>query len=276
MQICHPGGDKNRSPAALKALEELSRLPPRRHANLDPFGRRSAAWRVDQTMQEIERMNKHLADMLAAGASRQKLRNGRQHNATDRTLDPKGALPEMMEDVRASVQSMCEERQDEMIQHMEEERASIRQQADQEAQAKKEMLSEQRKKTEAVTAEMATLRGRLAAAIEPLPTPDDEDERRRIYIRKLKKAEAKTAAVRKMVGKGDGQDLYDRSRKLYLEQGANVSAPSVTQWVNYCAARLVCRSLAVCCGIWSLFLKRFDCLWLPCSRSTTSRKRKER
>lgn len=194
-------------------------------------------------------MNEHLADMLAAGASRQKLRTGRQHNATDRTLDPKGAVPEMMEDVRAFVQSLCEESLDEMTQHMEEERAIIRQQADQEAQAKKEMLSEQRKKTEAVTAELATLRGRLAAATEPLPMPDDADERRRHYIRKLKKAEAKAAMVRKMIGKDDGKDLYDRSRKLYLEQGANVSAPSVTQYINYCTACLVYRSLAVCCGI---------------------------
>lgn len=227
MQICHPGVDKNRTPAALKKLEALSRLPARRNTNLDPYARRNATWRIEKTMLEIERMNDQISDVIAAGRSRQKLRDGRQRNAMDRVIDPKGSLSEMMKSARGAVESLCEEHTGLMMQQMEEDRAIIREQADKDAQLKKEMLSEQRKKTEAITAEMVTLSGRLAAAIEPFPEPDDEQERRRIYIRKLKKAEAKAATVKMMLGQGDAKGLYDRSKQVHAQQGAH-SSPTDT------------------------------------------------
>jgi hypothetical protein len=104
-QICHPGVDKSRSPAVLAKLEELSKLPPREFVNLDPYSRRGAAWRVDETMNEIGRMNEKITELKEAGMSRRKLRDGRQRNSTDRTLDPKGSLPEMMEEARLAIGS---------------------------------------------------------------------------------------------------------------------------------------------------------------------------
>ena len=227
-QICHPGVDKSRSPAALLKLEELSQLPARRDPNLDPYARRNATWRVEQTMQEIERMNEQISDMIAAGQSRQKLRDGRQRNAMDRVLDPKGSLSEMMEDAQGAIRSICEEHTGHMLRQMEEDRAAIREQADKDAQLKKGMLSDQRKKTEDTTAELKTFRHRLAAAIAPFPEPDDEQERRRIYTRKMKKAEAKAAAVNMMLGRNCAKDLYDRSKLIYSEQGADTKLHSST------------------------------------------------
>eukprot|EP01043_Picozoa_sp_COSAG02_P006237 COSAG02_NODE_176_length_31159_cov_30.469833_14_plen_281_part_00 len=229
-QICHPGVDKNRSPAALKKLEDLSRLPARRNTNLDPYARRSATWRIDQTILEIERMNDQISDLVAAGQSRQLLRDGRQRNSMDRVLDPKGSLSEMMEDARGAVRSLCEEHTGHMLQQMEEERAIIRDEADKDAQLKKELLSKQRNKTEAITAEMAALSGRLAAATAPIPEPDDEQERRRIYIRKLKKANVKAATVKMLLDQGDMKLLYDRSKQMYAQQGANTSSPTDKQF----------------------------------------------
>ena len=217
-QICHPGVDKSRSPAVLKKLEEMSKLPPRQWANLDPFARRGAVWRVDQTMQEIARMNDTLADIVSVGASRRKLRDGRQRNATDRTLDPKGDLSEMMESARTAIASLCHERQDALLEEMEEERAAIKAQADEGVQREKEKLSVQRNKTEQITKEMTRLRARLAAATEPLPEPDDWEERRRVYIRKLKKAGAKAAKIQMVLGKND--ELYANSKQLYVQEGA--------------------------------------------------------
>jgi hypothetical protein len=226
-QICHPGVDKSRSPAVLKKLEELSQLPPKQWANLDPFARRGATWRVDQTMQEIAQMNDKVADIVAVGVSRRKLRNGRQRNATDRTLDPKGDLPEMMESARTAIASLCHERQDALLEEMEEERVTIKAQADEGVQREKEKLSVQRNKTEQITKEMHLLSARLAAAIEPLPEPDDWEERRRIYVRKLKKAEAKAAKVQTMLGQNDRKEMYDKSKQLYVEQGAGIRAKTI-------------------------------------------------
>jgi hypothetical protein len=104
-----------------------------------------------------------------------------------------------------------------MMVNMEVEREIIRQQADEGVQREKEKLSNARNSTEEVTTEMASLSERLAAAIAPIPEPNDVLERRRIYIRKLKKAEAKAATVKMMLGKDD-KALYDRSRDVFNEQ----------------------------------------------------------
>eukprot|EP01043_Picozoa_sp_COSAG02_P044879 COSAG02_NODE_4050_length_5849_cov_4.000522_3_plen_183_part_00 len=165
-------------------------------------------------------MNDTLANIISVGASRRKLRDGRQRNAADRTLDPKGDLSEIMDSAYTAIASLCHERQDALLEEMEEERVAIKAQADEGVQREKEKLSVQRNKTEQVTKEMTLLSARLAAAIEPLPEPDDWEERRRIYTRKLKKAEAKAAKLQMMLGMNDEEDLYAKSKQLYVQQGA--------------------------------------------------------
>lgn len=192
-------------------------------------------------------MNNRMEDLIAAGASRRKLRDGRQRNATDRTLDPKGSLPEMMEEARAAINSLCTQRRDSLMENMEEERVLIRQQADEGVQREKEKLSAQRTKTEAITEEMVALNDRLAAAIVPLPEPDDADERRRIYIRKMKKAEAKVNALNLMLGKTDAKELYDKTKQMYTDQGTE--SPSYPCRAGPATTLLISPTLHVSCFV---------------------------
>ena len=214
--ICHPALDKSRTQAVLAKLAELAELPVKVHYNSDPYARRGAAWRVQESMAEAVRMQGKLDVIGSAGHARRKLRVGQQLNAVDKTIDAKGDLPEMLEQARRAIGAACGQRESEMLTMLEEQRQEIKNQQAEGVQREKEKLSTARYEAEDTVKALKDLRARYKDATEPLKPNVDEEETRRRAAKKFKRVQQKASLI---VALGnDVASSYQKSKDVISEE----------------------------------------------------------
>lgn len=175
LPIVHPRPILGEITHAIDDLAKEGELPAREHFSCDPFSRRGAAWRVEESLKETNRMCTKMTELRACGVATRQLRVALHEKALDRLLDISGDLDEYVAQINREVRDDSETVGQELVGAIEAERQAIRETlGNAESERQRAEFVARRLATEKVTAEVKELRHRFRDALKPLPTMKDD------------------------------------------------------------------------------------------------------